>query len=192
MLEYILSKILSDEKLKNSTFMILTKDIRRIKGKILSISNGVIIIETKLNEKIVNEFVIVDKITAIELSINFQSEEVELSKKRLEKYLDELEDYDKGSNNVADLIECIGNSEKECIATKYFLDGNHSLTIKVQEYELVTNEVSIFYVFNEINDANVEFNLVIIDNDSINSIAIPELCEAVEVSIFERFRYINS
>lgn len=191
MLEYILSKILGDEKLKNAIFMILTKDIRRIKGKILSVSNGVIIIETTLNGKAVNEFVIIDKISAIELSTNFPSGEEDLTRKRLEKYLDEIQDYDQGCNNVADLIECIGKSEKGCIVTKYFLDGNHSLDIKVDEYELVINEISIFYLFNK-GDVKTQFNMLLVGNDSINAIVIPELCEVLAENIFEDFRYIKS
>ncbi|MGL4762532.1 MAG: hypothetical protein ACRCWG_13885 [Sarcina sp.] len=191
MLEYVLAKILSDEKLKNSNFMILTKDIRRIKGKILSVSNGIVIIETETSGKILSEFVIIDKISAIELATSFVNGETELIKKRLEKYLDEFEDHDKGCDSVADLIECIGNSEKACIISKYHLDGNHSLCITVDEYGLITNEISIFYFFSQ-GAVQTEFNMLLLANDSINSIAIPELCERLEESVFKGFRYIKS
>ena len=71
MLEYILAKIISDEHLKQAEFIVVTKDSRRIIGKIVSVSNGFLIIEGNFSGHEINEFIIIDKISAIELVRKF-------------------------------------------------------------------------------------------------------------------------
>ena len=190
LLEYILAKFLSDKNLKKSSFRLITKDGRKIEGKILSVSNGVVIVERKTEEKIVNEFVIVDKIIAIEIETKFLREQTKLIKKRIEKYFDEFEEFDKGESSIADLIECVGESEKESTITRYFLDGNHSIFIKVSDYQLITNEVSVFYFFDKC-ESDTQFNILLLTNNSINSIAIPEISVQLPNSKSRNFRYIK-
>ncbi|WP_297520610.1 hypothetical protein [uncultured Clostridium sp.] len=186
MLEYILAKIISDEHLKQAEFIVVTKDSRRIIGKIVSVSNGFLIIEANFSGHEINEFVIIDKISAIELVRKFSGEEYELINKRIEKYLEEFEAFNQGSNSVASLIECIGSTEKDCIFSKYFLDGNHNADIKVEEYKLIVNEVSIFSLF-----LDESFNMLLLNNEAVNAIAIPEVCLKEESNKFGDFRYIK-
>lgn len=189
MLEYILSKFIKNNKYLKISFLFLMVDGTRKEGKLVSVSNGVIIVEKSKGSKITNEFLIVNMVAAVEVAINIKESDESSVKQEINNLIKELYSYDNGACPSSKLINCIKESEKHCILTRYFLLTNHVLEVLVEDYINAYSEVSI-YKSSYISQQDIRLNLLFISNSTINSITIPESCEKIEQG-FNCFKYIK-
>ena len=190
MIEYILSKFIANKKFSKVRFLILVIDGTRKEGIVVSVSNGVLVLERIEDGCKVNDFIIISMISAIEFAINIDKEKEKESQEYLVSLFNELKKYNNGTCAITKLINCIKDSEKPSILTRYFLSVDHRVDILVEDYNMALSEVSLFKSA-YISDMDIRINLLVIANDSINTISIPEQCKSTSVQDFKCFKYIK-
>ena len=190
MIEYILSKFIENEKFSKVRFLILMIDGTRKEGIVASVSNGVLVLERAEEGYKVNDFIIISMISAVELAINIDKNKEKESEQYLVSLFGELKKYNNGTCVTTKLINCIKDSEKPCILTRCFLSANHRIDVLVEDYNLALSEISLFKS-SYISDIDIRINLLVIVNDSINTISIPEQCKSKNIQDFKCFKYIK-